>query len=707
MGNIKLNWSCFSSILKKKTFWFFLIFFSIYFLNWQVFLGFDQSIIEIQILFDLLRTGLGLLLFTIPGIIIFRSVYQDSRLGSAISIGFSFSFLIVDILGLIARAGHLSFDFVRYGFTIIAGISGLIYFGCLSSEAGSDKNVGKENELVWALFLLVPIVCSALVALKPTFSLNNGDDLTYLAYLTRWQHSDGMAFQEMFYGTQYREPARFLFSLIPMGWAIIAELSGLHGILLLDGYLQFFLPIISIIGLYELARNLKFSVKTSSISVLIHILSFMILFDPNFQPGNIFFTLLDQDKAVAAFLIVPAFFLVTIRYMKNHSMMNLLLFLLVGISLSLAHPIILTYALIIIGVWCVLELYPKMKYKELIAVLCLAIILLLPHLYSMIIDRTIESVRPYSLEEAETYDYFHEIATVIEGTPFYGFNPNMFKIRKIMGIEVFQLNFFLRWILLLFAIPMTIFGVMNFRKSLSARFILGNMFLLAMAGIPYTGWLLGYIVTPRMLWRVPWLYPFGIGIVFVFHQTLSIFTRYKDNKSFVQFFRSDKHSLFLLCGLSLITIILVIPSWFKTFKSYRIELSEIKQLLTVGELLEQSILEDSIGVAPEPYNSVLPGLVSHWNVISYRGGAPISVNYFLTANEKLIRKRAINDLFSADVSSQRKLKLLRQYKVDYIFYPFEFEKDFFLETQYPECFKPTASTSDFGVIQVIPDECIK
>ena len=707
MGIKKFNWSCLSSLLKKKSFWFFLSFFSLYFLDWQVFLDFDQSIIEIQILFDLLRTGLGLLLFTIPGIIIFRSVYQDSRLGSAISIGFSLSFLIVDILGLIARAGHLSFDFVRFGFITITGISGLIFFGYLSSGGESNRKAGKENELVWVLFLLVPIVCSALVALKPTFSLNNGDDLTYLAYLTRWQHSDGMAFQEMFYGTQYREPARFLFSLIPMGWAMVAEFSGLHGILLLDGYFQFFLPIISIIGLYELARSLKFSVKISLISVLIHIISFMVLFDPNFQPGNIFFTLLDQDKAVAAFLIVPAFFLVTIRYLNNHSMKNLLFFLLVGISLSLAHPIILIYTLIIIGVWCVLGLYPEKKYKELIAVVCLAIILMLPHLYSMVIDRNIESVRPYTLEAAESYDYFHEIATVIEGTPFYGFNPNMFKIRKIMGFEVIQLNFFLRWIFLLFAIPMTIFGAINFRKSLSARFILGNMFLLAMAGIPYTGWLLGYIVTPRMLWRVPWLYPFGIGIVFVFHQTISIFTSLKNKKSFVPFFRSDKLALFLLCGLSLVTIILVIPGWLKTFTSYRIELSEIKQLLTVGEVLEQSIPEDSIGAAPEPYNSVLPGLVSHWNVISYRGGAPISINYFLTTNEKLIRKRAINDLFSADVSSQRKLKLLRQYKVSYVFYPLEMEKDFFLKTQYPKCFKPTASTSDFGVYQVIPNECFK
>jgi hypothetical protein len=44
--------------------------------------------------------------------------------------------------------------------------------------------------------------------------------------------------------------------------------------------------------------------------------------------------------------------------------------------------------------------------------------------------------------------------------------------------------------------------------------------LVLLCAIPYTGWLAGYFVSARMLWRSPWLFPIGlVGIVLLTNLT--------------------------------------------------------------------------------------------------------------------------------------------------------------------------------------------
>src|SRR6185436_11263099 len=41
-------------------------------------------------------------------------------------------------------------------------------------------------------------------------------------------------------------------------------------------------------------------------------------------------------------------------------------------------------------------------------------------------------------------------------------------------------------------------------------FIAASSLLVMLCAIPYTGWLMGYFVSARMLWRSPWLFPIGL-----------------------------------------------------------------------------------------------------------------------------------------------------------------------------------------------------
>jgi hypothetical protein len=94
------------------------------------------------------------------------------------------------------------------------------------------------------------------------------DDWSYLAYLTNWQYSTHLNFTEIIFGTTSTDLARFWLALYPMGQALLSDLSGVPGILLLGNYLEIFLVIIANLAMYHFARTLGLSRRSAGFSVL-------------------------------------------------------------------------------------------------------------------------------------------------------------------------------------------------------------------------------------------------------------------------------------------------------------------------------------------------------------------------------------------------------------------------------------------------------
>ena len=72
------------------------------------------------------------------------------------------------------------------------------------------------------------------------------------------------------------------------------------------------------------------------------------------------------------------------------------------------------------------------------------------------------------------------------------------------------------------------FALKHIRHDPLSQYVLACFLLGALAGIPFTGWLLGALVSAWMLERTLWLYPFGIGMIFVLMRLDSMtgFTNY-------------------------------------------------------------------------------------------------------------------------------------------------------------------------------------
>jgi len=69
-------------------------------------------------------------------------------------------------------------------------------------------------------------------------------------------------------------------------------------------------------------------------------------------------------------------------------------------------------------------------------------------------------------------------------------------------------------------------------------YVFASIFLTLFATIPYTGWILGYFVSGRMISRASWFLPLGIGIVLIWDSTNKFL---KTQKIFLQ-----KNKIFLM-----------------------------------------------------------------------------------------------------------------------------------------------------------------
>lgn len=67
------------------------------------------------------------------------------------------------------------------------------------------------------------------------------DDFTYLGYLTNWQHATHLNFNNIIHKMDIIEIERFWLTMYLMGQALLSDLSGVPGILLLGNYLELFL----------------------------------------------------------------------------------------------------------------------------------------------------------------------------------------------------------------------------------------------------------------------------------------------------------------------------------------------------------------------------------------------------------------------------------------------------------------------------------
>jgi hypothetical protein len=379
------------------------------------------------------------------------------------------------------------------------------------------------------------------------------DDLTYAAYLTTWQHSPRLDFREVVFGLGDLDHVRFWLAMFPMSQAFLAEISNLHGVLLLGYYLGPIMVAIALLATYSLYTDLLQSDRLGATALLIQFVFFCLLLVPR-QPGNIFFLRITEDKAFAAFALAPVFFLAVRCFLESHTPRRGIFVLLSGWSLALVHPIILAYSIFIAGVYAAVETITRKDYKTLgVTVSVLVLVLLPPATLRFLPQPEGRTQFAFDLESALSGSGIEERISYVEGTPFYGLNLESIRI-VIEGGASSPWTILLSWSYLWILGLGFLWSLYKLRRQEpAAPFIVASALLVLLCAIPYTGWLMGYLVTARMLWRSPWLFPIGLVGVNLVMETFNAISSKLTAASWRETF-GQRAAMFSILAICIVTL---------------------------------------------------------------------------------------------------------------------------------------------------------
>lgn len=443
-----------------------------------------------------LRLIVAMLMFALPGICLQHAVYKGAAasVGRPLTLGVAISVGLTGLLGLLASLGHLSFGFVGGGL-FLAGAVGLVVLVVRGVSLPKKRmEVGAQG---WAFLSVLPAVVAIVLAGRLCWATQiHGDDFTYNAYITHFEHSKALDFNDIFFGLERRAITRFWLAFWPLTEAVIAHHSQLHGLELTTMYLGPVLAALSLLGVFELARSVSLSRQSAYVALVAQFASVFLLTYKD-QAGYVFFNRLTQDKLVAAFVLAPVLFRVVVDFLGGAKGRCLGLLIVVGLGVTFTHPVMLGIVCLISALYGLLHLAASRKVRPVAALLCLLVgIVILP--FSLrFCDPMLRDLQ-FTLEDASLDKREASRLEILEGNRFYGINPEL-----VRGIP--------------FAVAAAagVLALLQWRRTPASRYLVASLVVVASGVIPYTGWLIGSATASGQLWRIPWLTPFGVGAAFL------------------------------------------------------------------------------------------------------------------------------------------------------------------------------------------------
>jgi len=612
------------------------------------------------------QLGIAIILFIIPGACAYGLLADSpTTILSHITSGFVISHLIFALLGTLGRLTHLSFETVKI-IMAFTGLMLLLKYSSLKFQGRIKVNNWKIdiNKVLPVLLLILVSIAACLVVIQRVLT---NDDLSYLAFVTNWQNSIHLDFNEIIFGVSEVAHSRFWLISAPFAQALLADISKTPGILLLGGYYEPFLVIMAVLCWYELARTLKLSPQAASASSILQLV-FLLFLSEYLHPGASFYRQLSADKATATFIIAPVFFQSLFRVLEHSTKRNLFMFFVIGLSLTLMHPVTLAYSIFIGGI---LVLFNRKNINMSGKVITITILLaiLLPQIALRFSNTYSQGDIPYSSQEVFNQRGIESVISRWDDTQFYGFNPSILdmKLPYEENIPVPQPVIARGWLI----IPLlsVVFALKNARKNPAAQFILACFLLSLLAGIPFTGWIIGYFLSAYMLERAIWLFPFGLSAIYTFSM-LRDYARSKltTNKLSSQKFIASSNWYLLgitvaaICAFSLYLYENNLPD----FERFAAKSQRYQDLSLAGQELDRLISDQAYVIGSPGINDLIPGVSWKSKLITFRISDPLNMSYYSNTE----RNKRISDtqkLFKKSTSAEDKLSLLEKYDVQFLF----------------------------------------
>ena len=609
-----------------------------------------------------LQLGIGLLIFILPGFCIYGILSEYPSVGfSQITFGFAISNLLFAVLGAIGRLTHLSFEFILFLMMAFGLIFLILYVPRLINQGiKSHRKQYKFEYLLVLLSIMMIFVLVGLIVIQRTLS---DDDLTYLAYQNIFQHAVSLDFNFPVLDESHLASPRFWLMSVPLTQAFLAAISKMPGILTLGGYYEPFLVLLSVLSWYELATTLKLPPRAANASVILQLI-FLLLLSEYLHPGSPYFNQLSTDKATAAFVLAPIFFQSLIKFLEYRTRNNMFLFLFTGLSLTFMHPIILAYA-VFIGSIILLSTNKKSFRKNLIPVI-IFIIILSPQIAIRFV--TVPDAGPASFDSEVILNQSGSDQLITQwGNNLYGFNLDILSIKLPYEENIPLPEPIIKWGWLL--IPALAFFLAIQQDNILARFIVASFLLCFLAGLPLTGWIIGYFLNGRMLARSVWLFPYGLSSVYLFMalrdriKGTTIMRKYKISNISV----SSNWLLFTLMVMTFALFSLYIHEKnFLDLEKFLNKSQRYQGLATAGQELDRRISDSAFVVGSPQLNDLIPGVSAKSKIITFRIAQKSNMPYFSDAQ----REERISDtqrLFAKSPSPADKMLLIEKYDIRFLF----------------------------------------
>ena len=232
--------------------------------------------------------------------------------------------------------------------------------------------------------------------------------------------------------------------------------------------------------------------------------------------GMWFYQNMAEDKVSATFVLAPVFFAFVLRYLKVPTKGNLILIFLSGIGLTLTHPIVLFFSCVVAGGLMLFSwVTTRTGWRMIFSLMMVFTVLMLPYAVIRVSDIPSQWGMPFTAEVASTTFEFNRYVNVVNNV-FYGLNPGVLKFIDIApeynGYIAYQ---FFRLIPVALAVFAGVVAFLNYKKGPLYWYIFSCVLLVFFATLPYTGWIIGYFVSARVVSRASWLLPLGLSGVLI------------------------------------------------------------------------------------------------------------------------------------------------------------------------------------------------
>jgi hypothetical protein len=343
-------------------------------------------------------------------------------------------------------------------------------------------------------------------------------------------------------------------------------------------------------------------------------------------------------------------------------------------SLALTHPIILAYGIFIIGMYTVIVTGLKKEYEQAGVILLLLTAIILPVGLLRFIHVSSASTIPYDLDSALAVGAGIETRiNYMAGTPFYGFNLDririQFQVDPPKGWLESILSFSYIWIVGIGFL----WSIANIKKYVFSPFIAASASLVLLSAIPYTGWLIGYFVSARMLWRTPWLVPIGLIAVVLLSELLRfIIARLPVHMAIS--FMAEKVTFGLVVGAGSVLIAFfslnVYKADWKALAGVNEYYNTLKSLSALGNDLETNIEQPSVFLAPAQPSNELTGLFTQ-SLMDYLPGISLKskvVTFRWYQAPYLKTPEKLGLIFSSDksISYGQRINILKNNHIQYV-----------------------------------------